>query len=92
MANTSIYDFCKKKNLPERPSPPLERVSFIYHLVQFKKDQIKIQALQDPSRKINIIPLVYTAKLGFKNQPTDVKAQKINGFIFKLFAMVLISF
>lgn len=36
--------------------------------------------------------LAYVAKLGFKVQPTNIKAWKIDGFIFETFKMVLASF
>lgn len=45
-------------------SPPLKRILRIYYQVYLKKDQAKLQALLDFSSKINIITLVYIAKLG----------------------------
>lgn len=92
MADTNIYDLCKRKSLLEKPSPPLQHMSFIYHLVRFKKDQTEIQALPDPGSKINVMPLAYLAKLGLKDQPTNIEAQEINGSILKTLRMVLVSF
>lgn len=42
---------------------PLECMPYIYHLVQFKKDQAKIQVLLDFSNKINAMTSAYIAKL-----------------------------
>lgn len=39
-----------------------------------------------------MIAPAYAAKLGFKVQPINVKAQKIDSFLFKIFDMVLASF
>lgn len=36
--------------------------------------------------------LVYAAKLGIKNQLTNIGAQKIDGIIFKMFRIVLATF
>lgn len=36
--------------------------------------------------------LVYTAKLDLKIRPTNVGAQKIDGFILKIFEIVIASF
>lgn len=44
----------------------LEYILCIYYLIQFKKDQIKVQALLDSSSKVNVIPSAYTTKLGLK--------------------------
>lgn len=44
----------------------LKCMSCIYYPIQFKKDQARIQALLDCSRKINAIILAYAVKLGFK--------------------------
>lgn len=72
------------------PSPRC--VPYIYHLVQFKKNQAKVQILLNFSNKVNIITLIYVANLGFKVRLTDVGAYKINGSILKIFEMVLASF
>lgn len=54
--------------------PSLNRMPYIHHLVQFKKDQAKVQALLDSSSKINTMTLVYMAKLGLKDQSTVIGA------------------
>lgn len=42
--------------------------------------------------KVNVITLAYAAKLGLKVRLTEFRAQKIDGFNFKMFEIVLISF
>lgn len=73
-------------------SPSLKYILYIYHLVQFKKDQVKVQALWDFVNKVNIMILIYMASLSLTVWSTNVGAQKIDGFIFKMFKMVLASF
>lgn len=43
---------------------PLERVSYICHLVQFKKDQAETQILINSDNEVNAITLAYAKKLG----------------------------
>lgn len=54
-------------------APPLKYVPCIHHPMRFKKDQAKVQALLNSSSKVNAMNLVYTAKLGLKHWPTDVR-------------------
>lgn len=68
----------------------LDQVLYIYYLIQFKKN--KVQSLIDSSSKDNLMTLAYTLKLGLKICFTDVKAQKIDDFIFEIFEMILRSF
>lgn len=70
----------------------LERVSYIYYLVQFWKDQAEIQVLIDSKSEINTITPAYVSKLDLKVQATNIKAQKIDDSIFQMFEMVLTSF
>lgn len=44
----------------------LKQVLYIYYLIHFKKNQVKLWALIDLRSKINIIILVYIAILDFK--------------------------
>lgn len=44
----------------------LKRVPYIYHLVQFKKDQAEVQVLLDFNSEVYAITPGYVAKLGFK--------------------------
>lgn len=44
----------------------LEYISIIYYPIQFKKFQIKIQALVNSDSKINVITWLHTIKLSFK--------------------------
>lgn len=70
----------------------LKYILCIYYLIRFKKEQAKIQALLNFNSEVNIISLVYVAKLGFKIRSTDVKAQKIDDSTFEIFKIVLTSF
>lgn len=71
----------------------LKKVLYIYYLLHFcKNKKNKVQALIDPSSKINAIIRTYVAKLGLKIQSIKVKAQKIDSSIFKMFKIVLIIF
>lgn len=71
---------------------PLERIPCIHHLVRFKNNQIKIQALLDSNIKVNTMLPAYMAKLSLELQTTDVKTQKIELSILKTFEMVLANF
>lgn len=44
----------------------LEYILYIHYPIQFKKDQVKTQALIDSDNKVNTITLAYTQKLGFQ--------------------------
>lgn len=68
----------------------LNYVFWIYYPVWFKEN--KIRALINLSSKINVISLVYASKLGLKVWHTNIRAQKVNGSIFKTFKIVLASF
>lgn len=52
----------------------------------------KVQALIDLNNKINAIMLVYALKLAFQVRRTNVKAQKIDGSILKIFKIALANF
>lgn len=82
----------RRKRLLEGLFPPLKCVSFIYHLIWFKKDQTKIQVLLDPVSKINVMSPAYMAKLDLKDWPTNLGALKINVSTLEMFEMVLASF
>lgn len=70
----------------------LKKVLYIYYPIGFQKDTIKNKVLIDSSSKINAIIPAYALKLGFKVRRTDVRAQKIDGSIFKIFRIILASF
>lgn len=74
------------------PLLPLKCILYIYHLMQFKNNQAKVQALLNSSSKINVMTLVYIAKLNLKVQPINIIAQKINSFTLKTFGMLLANF
>lgn len=44
----------------------LKRIPCIYYLVQFKKDQVKVQALINSGNKVYIITPIYITKLDLK--------------------------
>lgn len=52
----------------------------------------KIKALINSNIKVNAITLAYASKQDLIIRHINVKAQKINGFILKMFEMVLIRF
>lgn len=52
----------------------------------------KIKAVINFGNKINIIMLAYILEICFKLYHINIKTQKINGFICKIFKMVLASF
>lgn len=71
---------------------PLKRMSYIYHLIRFEKNQAKIQALLDFGSKINAMTPAYAAKLGLKDQSTNVGAQKIENSTLKTLGKILANF
>ena len=68
----------------------LKGILCIYYPIKFKKNEV--EALINSSSEINVMALVYAAKLGLKVYYTNVRAQKIDGSIFKTFVIVLASF
>lgn len=70
----------------------LKCVLGIYHMVQFKKDQVKMQALVNSSNEVNAMTPTYTTRLDLKIWSTDINAQKIDGSTFEMFGMILTSF
>lgn len=44
----------------------LKCVLYIYHLVRFKNDQVKVQALLKSNSKVNAMTPAYGTKLGLK--------------------------
>lgn len=70
----------------------LEQISCIQYAIKFRKDKKTIQALINSDSEVNVIIPAYIAALGFKIWSTVVGAQKIDGFSFKIFDMVFLSF
>lgn len=68
----------------------LKRVFYIYHLILFKMNEIKILIVL--GSKFNTITLVYAAKLDLKLFKTNNKVEKIDGFTFVIFCIVLANF
>lgn len=60
----------------------LTRISYIYYLLYFTN---KVQALLDLDSKVNAMMPVYSSKLGFQICHTNVRAEKIDSFIYKIF-------
>lgn len=67
-------------------------ILFIYYPMRFKKNQDEIKALLNFGNEVNVMTPDYTARLGFKVQPTNVSAQKIDSSTLKIFGIVLTSF
>lgn len=95
----SITENCKKTYTivtnPEVPtiSPPLlNHMTFIQYLIQFKKNQAKIQTLLDFSSKVNVMTLAYAVSINSKVWLTNIEAQKIDGCTLQTFKLVLNSF
>ena len=70
----------------------LDRVPYIYYLVQFRKDKEVIKALIDSGSKVNAITPAYAKQLGLQVRKTDVGAQKIDGSSLRTFGMVIAGF
>lgn len=68
----------------------LEKVLYIQYIIYIKKN--KIQTLFDSGNKVNRITLIFAIKLNIKIQHINVEAQKIDGFIFEIFRIVLANF
>lgn len=68
MANLLLITKSNKKNVI------LEKILYIYYLFYFQKDTIKVKIIINSNNKINIIILVYIAKLGFKTYYNNIKA------------------
>ena len=70
----------------------LDWIFCLRYPIWFKKSEIQVQALLNSGIEIKAMTLGYASKLGLKICPTDVKMQKINGFILKTFGIFLASF
>ena len=70
----------------------IEKVLYIYYPLHFQKDFCKIRVLIELGSEINIMTSAYTAELGLKIQKTNIGAQKIDGFTFDTFGIVLATF
>ena len=70
----------------------LDWVPYICYPIWFKKSKVQVQALFDFGNEVNAMTPGYVSKLGLKVRPTNVGAQKIDGFTLKTFRIVLASF
>lgn len=68
----------------------LKKIQYIYYLLLFC--DIKILFLFDNKSKFNGINPDYVQKMIFQIWKTNVKAQKIDGFAFKIFKMIIADF
>lgn len=70
----------------------LAQVFCIHYLMQFRKDNNKIQALLDSGSKVNIMNFAYTKKLGFRIRKTNIGAQKIDSSSLNTLRIIITSF
>ena len=68
----------------------LHRVTCIWYSVQFQANQVK--ALIDSCSKVNVMTLVFAAKIGFTPKSTNVGILKIDGSPLKTYGMVSAEF
>lgn len=66
-----------------------KRMPCIDFLVQFQENTDQVRNLLYSGNKINVISPAYTWKLGFKIRKTNLRAQKINGYILKIFRTII---
>lgn len=71
-------------------SEVLQRVSCIWYLIQFQRNEI--QVLINSGSEINAMTPAYTAKLGLEPRPTNVSAQKIDDSVVETYGMAWASF
>lgn len=86
--STSIIEVRKKSKM----ALFLQRILCTYYPPRFGKNQAKIKALIDSNSEINVMFPAYTAKSGLKIWSINFVAQKIDGFILKMFCIMLASF
>lgn len=67
----------------------LKNILYIYSFIQLEKDEKR--ALINLNNEIKIKTPVYRAKLYLKNFYINIKAWKIDNFIFKIFEIILTS-
>ena len=61
--------------------------------MQFQKNKDKdVIALIDLRSKENVMILTYRVKLSFKTRKTNIRAQKIDGLLLKIYSMAIVTF
>ena len=72
----------------------LTHISYIYYLVQFKKNinQTQIQVLINSESEVNTIHLTFVKKLDFSIRPIEVGAQKIDGTTLNIYGIIVAAF
>ena len=68
------------------------RVPCIYYPVQFQEGQEQVKVLLNSGSKVNAMSPAYVERLGVKTRKTNVKAQKIDGFVLEIFKMAIADF
>ena len=68
------------------------KLFYIRYLVLFQKNQKQIKILLNSGSKVNIISFNYIKKLGFKIWKINIKTQKIDSSILKIFKKLIINF
>lgn len=77
-------------SITEASKKVLKKIPYIHYLIWFKKS--KVQALFNLGSEVNAMAPIFASKLRLKVRHTSIRAQKIDGFIFKMFKIVLASF
>lgn len=70
----SIISLRLESPTPDNSAYLLNYVLYIYHPMQFKKNQAEVQTLLDSGSKVNPMTPTYMAKLGLKIQLINVGA------------------
>ena len=74
-------------------SEALQCVSWIFYPVQFKESQAgEFKALLDSGNTVNIMNPIFAAKLGLSIRKISISAQKLNGFVLKIYGMTITRF
>ena len=76
----------------EAPEMILEQISCIQYPIKFRQEKKNVWTLINFDSKVNIITPAYAAVLGLKICSTCLWAQKIGGFLLKIFGMIIASF
>lgn len=82
MANLALMVKASKK--------VLKKLLCIYYRILVKKNEV--QVLLNRNNEVNAMTLVFASKLDIKIRHINVKTQKIDIFILKIFDIVLASF
>lgn len=70
----------------------IECTLYIHHLLRFKKDQVRVQALLNSNSEVNTMAFVYVASLNIKVRLSNVRAYKIDGSNLQRFDIIIAGF